>query len=339
MKKRVITGILAGFGVLLLILDSRTALTGAQAGIELCLHSVVPSIFPFIVLTGMLSASICVAKFRFLYPLGKLLGIPKGSEGLFLTGILGGYPTGALAVHQAWKSGHLRKQDAQRMLAFCSNAGPAFLFGILGSAFPNSWMLWVLWLIHIASAILVGIVLPGKSDAACIVSSAQSPTFTKSVKSAVVTMGYICGWIVLFRIVLAFCDRWFLWLLPQTAQVGFYGILELANGCLTVDGLPSLGARFILSSGMLAFGGLCVFMQTTSVIGSLGTGFYLCGKALQTLFSILLSWTVQWMLFSGSEKIALSPFLLVLLGIIATILVSITRKSKNRGSIPQLFGV
>lgn len=339
MKKRLITALLAGLGVLLLILDSRTAIAGAQGGIELCLRSVIPSIFPFIVLTGMLSATVCGANLRFLRPLGKLLGIPKGSEGLFLTGILGGYPTGALAVHQAWQSGHLHKRDAQRMTAFCSNAGPAFLFGILGSTFPNNGMLWVLWVIHIASAILVGIVMPGKSNETCAVSATKIPTLAQSVKNAVVTMGYICGWIVLFRMILAFCDRWFLWLLPEAARVSFYGILELANGCLTVDSLPSLGARFVLCSGMLAFGGICVFMQTASVTGRLGTGFYLRGKVLQTVFSILLGWLIQWLLFPSGEKVALSPIMLGLLGFIVTFLVITARKSKNRGSIPQLFGV
>lgn len=339
MKKRMIHAIFAGFGVLLLILDSRSALSGAQAGIELCLCSVIPSLFPFIVLTGMLASVVSGGNFRFLHPLGKLLGIPRGSEGLFLTGILGGYPTGALAVHQAWKCGQLRKNDAQRMLAFCSNAGPAFLFGILGSKFPQIWMLWLLWGIHILSAILVGMLLPGKSSEQHRVTSAPSLTVTQAVKNAVSTMGYICGWIVLIRVVLAFCDKWFLWLLPHAARVGFYGFLELANGCLTIDTLASMGARFIISSGMLAFGGICVLMQTASVTGSLGLGLYLPGKLLQTLFSILLSWLVQWLLFPATEKVDLSLSMFLILGFTVTILVAATGKRKIRGSIPQLFGV
>lgn len=339
MKKGMIHAVFAGFGVLLLILDSRSALSGAQAGIELCLCSVIPSLFPFIVLTGMLASVVSGGNFRFLHPLGKLLGIPRGREGLFLTGILGGYPTGALAVHQAWQSGQLKDHDARRMLAFCSNAGPAFLFGILGAKFPQTEMLWLLWGIHILSAILVGMLLPGKSHAEQSVPSATSLTLTQSVKSAVATMGYICGWIVLFRIVLVFCDRWFLWLLPQAARVGFYGFLELANGCLTIDTLASMGARFIISSGMLAFGGICVLMQTASVTGSLGLGLYLPGKLLQTLFSILLSWLVQWLLFPATEKVDLSPIMFLFLGLTVVIPVTITRNRKIRGSIPQLFGV
>ncbi len=339
MQKRVIYAIFAGLGIMLLILDSRTALAGAQAGIELCIYSVIPSIFPFIVLTGMLSSVVCGVNLRFLYPLGKLLGIPKGSEGLFLTGILGGYPTGALAVHQAWQNGQLARNDARRMLAFCSNAGPAFLFGILGSKFPEVGLLWLLWGIHILSAIFVGMLLPGKSNETGSFSPVSTPTLTQSVKSAVVTMGCICGWILLFRVILAFCDRWFLWLLPKSAQVGFYGLLELANGCSALGDVASMGARFILCSAVLAFGGICVLMQTASVTGNLGLGLYLPGKVLQTLFSILLSYLVQWICFPNPEKAGISPVIVLFLGVSATLILLRIGKKKIRGSIPQLFGV
>lgn len=339
MKKRMISLILAGIGILLLILDSRTALAGAQIGIELCIYSVIPSIFPFIVLTGVLTPAICGGKSRLLHPLGKLLGIPNGSEGIFLTGILGGYPTGALAIHQAWQNGQLSKNDAKRMLAFCSNAGPAFIFGILGSKFPQTWMLWLLWVIHILSALLVGIILPEKSYEQRSVSSASSPTLTQSVKGAVATMGYICGWIVLFRVILAFCDRWFLWLLPKSAQVGFYGLLELANGCCALNTVESMGARFILCSAMLAFGGFCVLMQTASVTGKLGLGLYLPGKVLQALLSIVISYLIQLVYFPSHERAEISPILILILCLSVTFIAIIPRKKKIRGSIPQLFGV
>jgi hypothetical protein len=339
MKKRILTAIFAGFGILMLILDSRTAISGAQNGIELCFYSVIPSLFPFIVLTSILCPVIGGGNSHLLRPLGRLLGIPNGSEGLFLTGILGGYPTGALAVHQAWRNGQLRKEDARRMLAFCSNAGPAFLFGILETKFPQIWMLWVLWGIHILSALLVGMILPGRNYAPNSVSSLSPPTLTQAVKSGVVTMGFICGWIVLFRVILAFCDSWFLWLLPQSVQVSFYSLLELANGCCALNRVASVGARFVLCSTMLAFGGICVLMQTASVTGKLGLGLYLPGKILQALFSLLLSYLIQLVCFAKADQVEIPPVILIIGAIFVTFLAIIHRKRKIRGSIPQLFGV
>ena len=297
MGKRIVPGVFGGLGILLLILDSKIALTGARDGIELCLASVIPSIFPFLVLSGMLTPAFCGTKLPFLRPLSAILGIPTGAEGIFLTGIVGGYPTGAQCVHQAWKSGALNKEDAQRMLAFCSNAGPSFLFGILSTKFSEGWILWLLWGIHILSAVAVAMIFPGKSHNSHGLSPAAPVSLTQSLKKAVATMGCICGWVVLIRILIAFLDRWFLWLLPVNIQIAVYGFLELANGCCSADLIFPVGLRFILCSGMLAFGGICVVMQTASVTGKLGFGKYLQGKTLQAVVSILLSTVIQLFLF------------------------------------------
>ena len=46
MGKKILTGSLAALGILVLILDGKTAILGAGDAIELCLASVIPSLFP-----------------------------------------------------------------------------------------------------------------------------------------------------------------------------------------------------------------------------------------------------------------------------------------------------
>lgn len=339
MSKRFFQGGLAALGILLLILDSQAALSGAQEAIELCLSSVIPSIFPFLVLSGILTPAMCGMNVPIFRPLSRIMGIPAGSEGILLTGILGGYPAGAQAVHQAWEQDQLSKEDAHRMLAFCSNAGPSFLFGILSAKFSDHWMLWALWIIHIMSAMIVAIIFPGGRCTGRSITSASSVTLIQSLKKAVITMGYICGWVILFRVVLAFLDNWLLWLFPVAMRVCIYGLFELANGCCSMELVAPTGMRFILSSAMLAFGGVCVAMQTASVTGKLGLGYYLSGKILQTCVSVFLSMVVQWFLFPAPEKVTLSPLFLLGLLILIFLFAYIPRKIKNRGSIPSPIGV
>lgn len=339
MGKRIINGFFAAVGILLLILDSRTALLGAQSAVELCISSVIPSLFPFLVLSGMLTAAINRANLRILRPLSRLTGIPAGTEGIFITGILGGYPTGAQAVHQAWSEGQLSREEATRMLAFCSNAGPAFLFGILGTKFTYDWIPWLLWGIHILSAIAVAVILPGKRYTTRKLPMTSPATLMQSLKTAVSTMGYICGWIVLVRVILAILDRWVLWLFPMEVRVGFYGFLELTNGCCTADAVSAQGLRFVLCSAMLAFGGICVAMQTASVTGKLGIKQYLNGKTLQTIISFLLSATIQLFVFESSERAQTSPFLLLLLLLVILLYYITLRKKQKKSSIPALIGV
>lgn len=322
MKKTFSVGLFASLGLLMLILDSKTALLGAQEGVALCIRSLIPSLFPFIMLTNQLISGLGGTSTHLLRPLGKLLGIPSGGESIFLAGILGGYPTGAQMVHQAWSQGQLSKEDARRMLGFCNNAGPAFLFGILAPFFSSQTDLWLLWAIHILSAVIAGLLLPGKSDREMPKLQYQRPAVTAVLKRSVAVMGYICGWVVLFRVLFSFCSRWFLWIFPPEVQVGVYGIMELAGGCCSLNYVGNEAIRFVICSGVLAFGGLCVAMQTASVTGSLGMGQYFAGKAIQTVSSIWLSLcVVTW----GSEYLVFCFFFLPLVALYWLIL----RKKKK----------
>lgn len=59
--------------------------------------------------------------------------------------------------------------------------------------------------------------------------------------------------------------------------------------------LEAAGLRYCMASGFLAFGGLCVWLQTKSVIAPYGlTGrYYLSGKVLQGTIAVLLTWGIQ----------------------------------------------
>jgi len=340
MKKVWLRCVGAFIGILLLILDAKTSLAGAQEAITLCLQNVIPSLFPFLVLACYLTPALSGLNLPFSRNLCKKLGIPLGCEGIFLTGLIGGYPVGAQMIAGAFDRGQLNRQDAWRMLAFCSNCGPAFLFGILGMKFHRMWMLWALWGIHIVSAILVALLLPGKSNQQSKPTPAKAISLTEALKSGVKTIGYICGWVVLFRIAIAFLDRWVLWLLPAQFRVAVYGILELTNGCCSLETVSNTGLRFILAAGMLAFGGICVVMQTISVTGKLGLGRYLPGKLLQAFISIVLSYFIQCILLSNDERVILSPpIYLLLICAFVLFLIPAHSKGKIRGGNPLKIDV
>ena len=93
----------------------------------------------------------------------------------------------------------------------------------------------------------------------------------------------------MFRVILGFTEHWFLWLLPPVFQTVITGILELTNGCLSLAQIESVPLRFLLAAGFLSFGGICVAMQTDSVIGELSLRKYCIGKLLQTILSIAMS--------------------------------------------------
>lgn len=289
MRKQNLPAMFAGIGFLILILDTKTALSGAAQGITICLQTLIPSLFPFLFLSVFLTSSLLGRSIRMLRPIGRLLRIPSGAESILLIGMLGGYPIGAQCVAQAVRSGSISRENGKRMLAFCSNAGPAFLFGIGSRLFKEVWMCWTLWAIHIIAALLVGILTPGGDTRPTTLTVKASPGASAGLRQALQIMATVCGWVVLFRVLLAFCQRWFLWLLPIWSQLLISGLLELANGCCALAQIEDVTLRFMLCSVFLGFGGLCVTMQTFSVCDGIDSAWYLPGKLLQTVFSILIA--------------------------------------------------
>lgn len=277
------------FGILLLILDSKTAILGASEAISLCIRSVIPSLFPFMMLSILMTSSINSMQFPTFPLIGKICKIPRNAEPLFLVGILSGYPVGAQVVANAYQSGNLSKSNAIRLLGFCNNAGPAFIFGIVGQMFQNHRISWLLWLIHILSAVLVGTFLPQSDNTlfgkACNKTASVQEAFTGSIR----IMAGICGWIILFRVWIAILEHWLLWILPECTAVFITGCLELTNGIFALKSIDSEAIRLIFCSVFLALGGICVYMQTLSATGELGTGFYITGKVLQASISCTLS--------------------------------------------------
>lgn len=288
-----ITGIASATGIALLILDSKTALAGAQQGVALCIQTVIPSLFPFFLFSILLTSSLMGRQIPLLRPLCRWCRIPEGAQSILIAGFLGGYPVGAQCISQALDIGQLSPNDAKRLLGFCNNCGPAFLFGMAASLFEAWYAPWILWGIHIVSALCVGAIIPGRPQKCTTLGkSVISPV--QALTQSVRIMAGVCGWVVLFRVLIAFLNRWVLWYPAIEYQVTISGLLELSNGCVALHELSDWKLRFILCAGFLGFGGLCVTMQTLSVASSkLDKRLYFPGKVLHGCISLCLACIIQ----------------------------------------------
>ncbi len=289
-QKRLLYTYLAGFFMLILILDPETAFLSASDGIMLCINTVIPSLFPFLIISSFLTGLLSGQDYPIFRPLGKLLHLPRGTAFIPFIGFLGGYPVGAQCIAQAHKNGTISYDQAKRMLAFCSNAGPAFLFGIGSRLFQQTWICFLLWLIHILSALMVGIMTTHDQDQIVHNVVLDHTSIGTVVQNAIRTMAVICSWVLVFRILTAFILKWVHHFLPSDVTVLISGLLELTNGCTSLFNISSPGMRYVLFSVMLAFGGICIAMQTSSVIFGSGLSIrtYLCGKITQAAISYLL---------------------------------------------------
>lgn len=329
MKQQRWTGIFTAICMLILILDAPTALSGARSGLELSINTVIPALFPFIITSTMLNSVMIGKRIPILRGVGRLCGIPAGAESLLVIGLIGGYPVGAKMITDAYEAGQLDKHTARRLLGFCNNAGPAFIFGMIGQMFSGLLIPFILWLIHIFSALIVGIILPQKSRMTCRIPSSKGIRLHQALENSIRTVAIICGWIVLWRIFIAICEKWFLFRMPVHLQVIFTGLCELSNGCIALKFIEEESIRFVIASCLLACGGFCVAMQTNSVTKGLGTGVYLRGKALQLVISFILSASSSCILYPSARKdIFVIPLLITMPLMISYILITQLKQKK-----------
>lgn len=272
-----------------LIFDSAASVSGCRQGIELCLKSVIPALFPFLVLSPILTNA---GFLRLPHWLHRTLKLPEGGDGLWLNGVICGYPMGAQCIAQTVKNRQISENEAERLMSFCCNCGPGFIFGVCSSFFTAKWASWGLWLCHIVGSIIVGWLIPGNREYTRV-SAGQRSSFVNAFARALKSMAQICGWVILFRCLLEFLQQWFLWRLGPSLRAIVTGVLELTNGCFALPLIRQEALRFIICEGMVCFGGLCVALQTASVAAKLKLKLYLPGKLLQTVISSILA-AVLW---------------------------------------------
>ena len=150
-----------------LIVRPEDASLAAAGALSLCAKVIVPSLFPFFVCANLFCA------LHLTQPLERALsgvmqpvfGVPGSGAAALVVGLTGGYPSGAQTIAALYAAGSIDKKSAGRLLLFCNNCGPAFIFGVVGPAVFGSRLAGLLlYIVHCTSALLLG-TLPRKKTA------------------------------------------------------------------------------------------------------------------------------------------------------------------------------
>lgn len=101
---------------------------GVREALAICGNTVIPSLFPFMVVSGFLVHSgTSAALGRIAAPItARLFRLPGVSAGVILMSLVGGFPVGVKMTAQLLDAGQLNESQAKRMCLFCVNAGPCF---------------------------------------------------------------------------------------------------------------------------------------------------------------------------------------------------------------------
>ena len=279
-------------GVLVWFLsDAGTIRQSASEALSLCGRSVIPALFPFLVVSSLLLGpgfGELVAPWLagFMEPLFRL---PGAASSALLLGIVGGYPIGAATAAQLHRDGTLTQDEARRLLTFCNNSNPVFFLsvlgvGIFGSVRAGVW----LWLIHLLSALLTGLLFRGDGKTAArrpLARASASPLsfstlFVRAVKDSAAGMLSVCAFVTFFYVAA-----------KPLAGLGRLGMV--LTGALELFSLTPLLTPdrfgFIVAAAMSGWGGLSVLCQTAAVLEGSGLRPSVAGKAVQGLLSAALA--------------------------------------------------
>lgn len=300
----------AGLG---LLLWPKEVVDAGREGLTLCGGSIIPSLFPFFVLSTLI-VQLGIADSSGLLLQGVMRALFRvsgsGASALIL-GLIGGYPVGARTVAGLYREGAVSYPEAQKLLAFCNNSGPAFLLGVVGvGVFGSARIGALLCVIHILAALLVGVLFRFRDDA-----SAPSPPFPRepeksrsnldlflqAVQSSAGAVLNVCAFVLLFSVVIRLLMRSGLLRLAAGgltllgvdrfwAERLICGIIELTNGVAALPG-ADLGRSLPLAAFFLGWGGISVHCQTISILHANGLGYrsYLLGKGAHGLISAALA--------------------------------------------------
>lgn len=311
MMKRRFFGYAAGAALFLLFLfSSADARQGAADGLRLWGTLLVPSLLPYFAAAGLLARLGAVDAFaRRLAPAAaRLFGVSGAGAAVFLLGLSGGYPLGAASIGALYRDGLLQKDEAERLLAFCDNSGPAFAVGALGvGVFGSAGWGMLLWSIHAISAAAVGILFRRETRGeAPIKPPRKTADFGAALGGAVAAAGQtilqIGAYVIFFSALIAslgalgFPDTLAGELSLCTGgplsffRALFTGALELSSGVGAMAGLPLTAGNLALGEFLLSWGGLCVHGQAGAAAEGLKMRKRLGGKLLQGVFSAALAY-------------------------------------------------
>lgn len=297
MKKRwradiclILCGILVWF-----LTDAARVRAAAADALILCGKSVIPALFPFLAVSSLL---VSLGFGEWVSPhlagvMGPLFRLPGQASSALLLGLVGGYPIGARTAAELYRENLLTADEAERLLAFCNNSNPVFLVSVLGSGVFGDIRVGVwLWLIHVLSALLTGILFRGSGRKTGRRPVARrftchtvsfSAAFVEAVQNAASGMLSVCAFVVLFYVLAS----------PLTALGGWLGtaLVGLIELFSLTPLLPASRFGFILASGCAGWGGLSVLSQTAAVLDGTTLRLKSCfwGKVTQGVLSALLA--------------------------------------------------
>ena len=276
-RRQILLLICSVFAIALGLKYSELCAEGVRKGIELSVNKLIPSLFPFMVISEIIVAtSACKPLLKiFAKPLSKIFNISTEGALPFLLGMLFGFPIGIKTAISLYESGKIDRSELIRLSLFTSIPSPAFFISAVGEGLFGSTMLGLtLYLIALFGSVAVGIACRSlflsergvyfTSYASIKNSRATSNSFISAVTSSARALVAVSTFVVFFSMV-GEVIKYFFDFIKFNEILGTLsiGALEMTGGAALAAALGEKGAP--LAAAILGFSGISVLCQFISI--------------------------------------------------------------------------
>lgn len=311
------------FLIFLILTQSSLSLHYAVYGLAVWYSKMIPSLLPFMILTGIMIRMGMTESFsNILYPiLHPIFRVSKNVCFCIIIGFLCGFPMGARTTSDLLKRNLITEKEATFLLSFCNNIGPVYFCGFVLPLLDRKLFLpYVIGMYGIP--LMYGIVLrytiyhsifPQKEFLNKIKQTSSKHTslsilthIDDAIYSAVENILMLGGYMILFNL-LNIIPHYFLnklFFLQQYINVQiFEKVIGFVSPLIEITvGLNRLGSLYpVYALCILPIGGLCCIAQTYSMIKktNLSLRTYVVHKCVQTALTVLfyLGW---WIIYPTS---------------------------------------
>jgi len=301
-KGRFDMGILTLAAFFLILCSSDIAIEYMKKGLRLCAGTVIPSLFPFMVISELVVSSGIGARASRLFsrPMRWLFGVGEAGASAYILGLVCGFPIGARTAVAMYDRGVMTKRELERLLTFCNNPGSAFVISAVGiSLFGNRKIGIALYVCVILSSIAVGLVgkyflgykkESGASNSMIIPTDFSVKTITDAVQSSALSMLTVCAYVVFFSALVGCIGSLMSRLsLPREIISCVFGFFELSSGVGAAAEVTDKARAILLCALFLGWSGLSVGFQIMSVASGRNISFkpFFIAKAAQGILCAL----------------------------------------------------
>ena len=278
------TCFLGVFLLALMIRNSELAIKYVKDGLSVCVSTLIPALFPFMVISDIFVRSggadtlgaLCRA------PMRVLFGVSGAGAVAVVLGALCGFPIGARCAVSLFDAGKITKDECERLIAISSSPSSAFLISAVGITLFGSRALGrALYIATLASSLIVGVALnliskrkkePTQTLSTPSYTAPQKKFGMASVSDAIASsaeaMLKICAFVVFFNAFTGtLCEMLDACSFPHELRAVICSIFELTGGVREAARVSPEALGAALAAFAAGWSGVSVHLQIASICG------------------------------------------------------------------------